>query len=253
VTRSVRTELLKIRTTRLVLGLLAFAAALTTLRAVLSAAQAGGSGHLAGPPLDTADGLTAVLTGTGFALLMAAVFGVIVATGEFRHQTATDTYLGTPDRSRVLTAKALAAAAVGVLFGLVAATITTTVGLSFAAAQGYPVTLSAGTIVRYALGAALGGALLAAAGVGVGSLVRNQLAAIIGVFAWGFLFEQVVGGLFESAAPYLPFTAAGTLAGAPLEGAAGPLPFAVAAVLVAAVAALLSGVAARTAVRADIS
>lgn len=252
--RSIRTELAKIRTTRLALGLLGFAAALTTLRSVLSSVRAGGrGGHMAIPPLDTAAGQTAVLSGTVIALLLAAVFGVTAATGEFRYQTATDTYLGTPDRTRVLIAKAVASAGVGALFGLVAAAITTTVGLSFVAGRGAAVVLPATTIARYALGAALAGALLAAVGVAVGSLVRNQLAAVVGVFAWGFLVEQLIGGLFDSAEPYLPFTAAGTLAGTPPGGSAEPLPFAAAAVLVAAIAAALAAVAARTTVQADVS
>jgi len=81
--RSVRTELLKLQTMRLPLVLLATAAGLTALVTILEAARAGGSGHMAAPPLNTAAGLTAVLSSTGFALLMAAVFGVTVASGEF--------------------------------------------------------------------------------------------------------------------------------------------------------------------------
>ena len=88
--------------------------------------------------------------------------------------------------------------------------------------------------------------------MGVGSLIRSQLAAIITVFAWGTVAEQIIGGLFGSIRPCLPFTAAATMAGSGLGGP-NPLPFAAAAALVAAVAALLTGVAARTTVRQDIT
>ena len=84
--RLVRIELLKLRTTRLTYGLLALAAALTALDPVLRAARAG-HGKLA--PLSTATGLTSVLTVTGFAMIIACVLGVTVSSGEFRHQTAT--------------------------------------------------------------------------------------------------------------------------------------------------------------------
>jgi ABC-2 type transport system permease protein len=252
-TLSVRTELLKLRTMRLPLGLLATAAGLTALVTILGAATAGGSGHMAPPPLNTAAGLTEMLNRSGFALLLAAVFGVTVASGEFRHGTATATYLATPDRVRVLIAKATAAAVVGMAFGLVAAGLTTGISLAFVAAKGYDVALAWGTIARFGAGAILGSGLLAAVGVGLGSLLRSQLAAIVTVFAWGLVVEQVIGGLFDSTQAYLPYTAASTMAGATLGGGTSPLPFAAAAALVAGVAALLSAVAARTTVQSDIA
>ena len=51
-------------------------------------------------------------------LLLGAVLGVTITSGEFRHQTATLTYLATPNRTRVLAAKMVAAAAAGAVFGL---------------------------------------------------------------------------------------------------------------------------------------
>jgi hypothetical protein len=72
------------------------------------------------------------------------------------------------------------------------------------------------------------------------------------VFAWGIVAEQVIGGLFTSIKPYLPYTAATTMAGSGADGAS-PLPFAAAAAMVAAVAALLAAAAARTTVRRDIT
>lgn len=63
-----------------------------------------------------------------------------------------------------------------------------------------------------------------------------------------------MGSLFTSIAPYLPYTAATTLAGATLgDKSVSPLPFAAAAALVAGVATLLSAVAAKTTVQRDIS
>jgi hypothetical protein len=78
------------------------------------------------------------------------------------------------------------------------------------------------------------------------------------------VIESVLGGLFSSIQPYLPYTAATTLGGTalgraafgPANGAsttAVPLPFAAAAALLAGLAVLLSVVAARTTVRRDVS
>jgi ABC-2 type transport system permease protein len=260
--RLVRVELLKLRTIRVSFGLLLTSAALTALFTSLEATRAG-NGQSGVAALNTASGLSTVTTVTGWSMMFAAVLGVIVANGEFRHATATLTYLAEPNRARVLVAKSLATALFGSLFGLVSAVIATGVGLAFVAGHGYPVTLSAATMVAHGAGALLGAALLAAIGVGLGSLIRSQLAGVIGVFVWGLVIESVIGGLFTSIRPYLPYTAATTLAGIKLGGAAfgpahnvaggSPLPIVGAAALIASVALLISAVAGRTTVRRDIT
>jgi ABC-2 type transport system permease protein len=261
VTRLVRIELLKCVTARLSYGLLAFAAALTGIFSAIEASRAGTGSSVA--PLYTYSGLSTIVTGGVWGLLFAAVLGVTISSGEFRHQTATLTYLATPDRTRVLAAKMAAAAVAGAVFGLAVYLVATGVGLGFVAGHGYPVSIGAVTFVRYGAGHLVGGALLGCLGAVLGSLVRSQLAAVIGVFVWAIIFESLIGGLFTSVRPYLPYTAGTTLAGTAL-GAAGfgpsravsggtPLPFAAATALLAGLAVVLAVVAARTTVRRDIS
>jgi len=254
---AIRTELLKLGTTRFTAGLLAAAAAWTALVASIESSRSGASGMV--PSLASAAGERDVLTSTGFALIVAMVFGAMVTSGEFRHRTATDTYLDEPDRARVLMAKTVVAALGGAMFGLVGTAITTVVGLGFAASKDDHVTLAASTIARYSAGAVLGAALLAAIGAGLGALIRGQVASIIAVFAWGFGVEQIVGGLLSSAAPYLPFMAAATMAGAgsggmpPLPKGLSPLPFAGVAALLVGVVVMFGLVAAQTSLRRDVS
>jgi ABC-2 type transport system permease protein len=252
-TRAIRTELLKLRTARLPWGLLGVALALTIVHSILFDSNAGGTGHTAIKSLATHAGQSEAISIPGEVLLFATALGVIVASGEFRHSTATSTYLAIPNRVRVLGAKVVAASAVGLLFGLACAAVTTIIGLSFTTTHGYDVVLSAATIARYAAGATIGAALLAAAGVGLGTLIRSQVAAIIAVFVWGFVMEQTIGGLYDAAQRYLPYTAARSLAGAELGGRTTPLPFAVATAFVAAIVALISVIAARTTLNADIT
>jgi ABC-2 type transport system permease protein len=211
VTRLVRVELLKLRTTRLSYGLLATAAGLTLLFCVLEASQAGTAKGVG--PLYTASGLNAVITGGVWSLLLAAVLGVTVSSGEFRHSTATLTYLAAPHSGRVLAAKAVAAACAGAVFGLVGYVMATGVGLIFVAAHGYHLAIDDATLARYAVGHVVGAALLAAIGAALGSLIRYQLAAVIGIFVWAIVIESIFGGLFNAVQPYLPCTAATTLAG----------------------------------------
>jgi ABC-2 type transport system permease protein len=257
--RLIRVEVLKLRTTPLVYALLATVAGLTALDAVVHVVQAG-NGKFG--KLDTASGLTDVVTISGFALVVSLVLGTVVANGEFRHQTATTTYLTSPRRGQVLVAKALAAAATGVVIGVVGSVVATAVGLIAVTADGSSIALAGTTMARYTAGAALGSALLAALGVGLGSLIRAELPVVVGNFLWGFFGESLLQNSVNVVGPYLPYTAATTLAGSPLgrsgfgfpnNSSVGALPFAVAAVLVAGIAVAVSLLAARTTVRRDIS
>lgn len=239
---TIRVELLKLRTGRMPLALLALAAGMTALIAVIQSARAGGNGSVV-PSLATHDGIIDIVTNTGFGRLIAAVLGITVASGEFRYSTATDTYLDEPNRTTVLAAKAVAAAVAGAFFGLVAAIVATGAALGYVGGAGYGLALGAGRIAKYAGGSVLGAALMAAVGVGLGSLVRNQIAAIIAVFAWVLAVEQLIGAVSDSIAAYLPITAASTVAGATSKAAMPPVPSLSAPLSFAAATALLTGIA----------
>ena len=254
-TRLVRTELLKLRTIRLTYGLLAAAAGLTALISILIASRTGHTAAVGGdivPSLSTQAGLIRVVTATRFGMLFATVFGVIVSSGEFRHGTATPTYLAAPHRNRVMIAKIVAAALVGLAFGAVASGVATAVGLGFVSAKGFAVALSTATMLRFAAGAAAGAALLAAAGTAVGSLVRQQVIAVVGVFAWGFVIESILAGLFPAEARYLPYSAAIAMAGRG-QGATTVLPMWGAAALLAGLGVVIALIASRTTVPRDIA
>lgn len=253
--RLTRVELTKLRSTGLPWVLLAASTALTLLLAILRATRSGtgGNARLAAGPLNTARGLSAALASPDYALILAMVLGAVIASGEFRHRTATWTYLAAPARARVLTAKCAAALAAGALFGLAASVANTAVGLSFVAAHGYHLALGPETIIRYAAGDTLACALVTALGVGAGTLIRSQIAAVITVFAWSFLIEGILGALTASVAAYLPYQAAISLAGAPLTGGGTPLPFAAAAAVIAAAALVLAAAAARITLPKDIA
>ena len=260
-TRLTRIELLKLTSTRLPWALLAASAALTALFTVIEAVRAGTSGGPA--PLSGYAGQAAVTAGGVWSLILAAVLGATVSSGEFRHHTATLTYLATPGRGRVLAAKTAAGAVAAAAFGVTGYVVTMAVTLGFVAGKGYHLAIGAATLAGWGLGHVAGAALLGAIGVAAGSLVRSQLAAMIGIFAWMVIIESLIGGLFEGARPYLPYTAATALGGVPLgtssfgpgRGVAGvtALPFAAGAALLAAIAVAGALAAAFTTVRRDIN
>jgi ABC-type transport system involved in multi-copper enzyme maturation permease subunit len=259
--RLVRIELLKLTSTRLPYGLLAASAGLTALFTVIEAVRAGTPG---GPAALTGyAGQAATAAGGVWSLILAAVLGATVSSGEFRHHTATLTYLATPGRGRVLAAKTVAGAIAAAVFGLTGYIVTLAVTLGFAAANGGHLAIGAATLADWGLGHVAGAALLGAIGVAAGSLVRSQLAAVIGIFAWMVVIESLIGGLFNGVRPYLPYTAATALGGVPLGTSGfGPgrgvsavtaLPFAAGAALLAAIAIAGALTAARTTVRRDVT
>ncbi len=257
--RLVRVELLKLHTIRATYGLGLGAAVITALFASLEATRAGRKVA----SIATAQGLSTVSTATGMAMIFAAILGVLLASGEYRHTSATLTYLATPRRSRVLAAKAIAAALVGLACGVLAAVVATGTALVYVSSHHDQVTLSTATLIAHIAGSGLGAALLAALGVTVGSLIRAQVPSIVGVLVWCLVVESILGGAVKAIRPYLPYTVATTLGGAKLgAGAFGPgysvtnqhaLPFVLAAVALAALGGVLGLLAARTTLQADIT
>jgi ABC-2 type transport system permease protein len=259
--RDIRVELAKLRTVRMSWGLLATGAALSVLFSVTQSSQAGtakGNG-----PLNTVSGFNSIVTGGVFGLLFAAVIGVFLITVEFRHQTVTLTYLARPNRTRVLVAKVVAGSLFGALSGVISYLIVLGTALSFTLSKGYKVPIGDATLARYGAGHLLAGALLAAIGVCVGALVRSQLVGIVAIFVWSILVESLIGGLYTSTRPYLPYTAATSLGGDALGGAAFgpahntgggvPLSFGASVALLAAIAVVLGVVGSRTTIQRDVT
>jgi ABC-type transport system involved in multi-copper enzyme maturation permease subunit len=122
--------------------------------------------------------------GTKFAVL----FGVVSATAEYRHRTITTSYLTAPGRAQLLVAKALVAAVAGAGYAIVCAACGV-IGISIA---GDTATAGWGAVLQVSLAAVLLFAMWGALGVAVGTVVGNQLAAIVGVLLYLILVEQVI-------------------------------------------------------------
>ena len=76
-------------------------------------------------------------SGQFFGLLLVLVVGMLLVTNEFHHQTVTTTFLTTPQRTRVITAKLVAAVLIGVLFWVVTTAINLVVGALWLNSAGY--------------------------------------------------------------------------------------------------------------------
>lgn len=147
--------------------------------------------------------ITTLLAQVGSAATFVLILGIIAVTGEYRHMTITSTFLSTPRRGRVLTAKMALYGVLGAIVALVTmAAVTVVLTLALLSADHAPITAS--SVATVAIGALIGFTLYAVLGVSLGALIRSQIAAIILALVWVLLLEALVGLAFPSAAKWLP-------------------------------------------------
>lgn len=118
-------------------------------------------------------------SGQFFGILLVMIFGVLIITNEYRHKTATATFLTTPRRTRVIGAKLVTAVIWGVVFCLVTAVISIPVGALFFGSRDLGVQLGNGDVIGALLLNALAFGIWAIFGLGLGTLLKNQVVAIV--------------------------------------------------------------------------
>jgi ABC-2 type transport system permease protein len=148
--------------------------------------------------------------------LFAALLGALTITSEIRHGTIRPTFLVTPQRGRVVAAKAAVCVLVGAVFGLVAAVIAVGTGTATLDGRGVELLVDTADAALLIAGGTIASALWAAIGVGVGAIVRGQVATLVGLCAWLLFVEGLLadatGGLGE-VGRYLPGAAAAAISG----------------------------------------
>ena len=119
-----------------------------------------------------------------------------------------------PDRLRFLTSKLLAYLLTGAGLGLVAMVVTLAVGVPWLSARDPPVDLlGAGDYVSLIVQGVALAALCGALGVAVGTLIRNQMAAVVGLLVYLFVLDPVLSLVSEDVAAYSPGGAISGLGG----------------------------------------
>lgn len=190
-TRLVRAELRKLFATRLWLWLLLAAMALGALFTSLTIAFSDGDTWT--HPLDSPAGQRTIFaSGQGAVAPLMMVLGAVAITGEYRHRTATTTFLATPKRGRVLAAKLLAFALVPVGYALAVLGVITAVALPWLAARDITVELGGNGIPGTMLGVIAAAVAFGLIGVGLGALIREQVATVVGVLIYLYVVEPVI-------------------------------------------------------------
>jgi ABC-type transport system involved in multi-copper enzyme maturation permease subunit len=209
VTAQLRSELLKQRTTRTNLVLVAWMVGLVLLVVALHVLSFG-----VGELSRQSNQMKILGLGTSIGALFASLLGAMSITGEFRTGTIRPTFLVTPRRTRVVAAKVVASMLAGIGVGLVAEALSAGAEAAGLAARGIHIELGGGDYAQLLGGGALAGAMFGAIGVGVGAVVRNQVAAVVGLCVWLLFLEPLLLGDVPSAAKYAPEASAGAIAGA---------------------------------------
>jgi ABC-2 type transport system permease protein len=187
--RLIAAELLKLRTTRTFWWLSLTAVGLPVVVVVIT---------LATSATTSQDDARSLLSNIGIAGLFMIILGVVGAAGEYRHGTVTSTFLVAPDRRRVVIAKGMAHGVGGLLTGVVAALLILAISLPWLSAQGHAVGalgLTTGDVAAIAGGSIVYAGLAAILGVGFGSLVTSQVAAVVVVLILISVVDPVVASL----------------------------------------------------------
>jgi ABC-2 type transport system permease protein len=213
----IRSEFRKLSTVRSPWLLLA-AGPLLVVAGVTGLVQSGGNVH--DPAVQSK-----ALAHVALAALFTLIFGIFAVAAEYRHGTVTDTFLSTPARGRVVTAKLGVYASVGAVAGLVSGVVAVVVTAAWWSAKGGSFSFSAAGSWRTLAGGVAVNVAFAAIGVGVGALLRNLALAIAAALAWIALVEGIAGQLAGTGlARWLPLRASEALGRADMTGTTGFLP-----------------------------
>jgi ABC-2 type transport system permease protein len=193
-------EVLKLRTTR-TLGLLLLGMIALTALAVTGAVILAANANL---DLQSEHGVRTVLHVSASGALFVLVLGAMISAGEYRNRTATDSFLTTPRRWRVVAVKLVTAAGTGLVFGALAAGTALAIAAHVYGLRGYTFPLSSSEAWRILAGAMVSASLLGALGSATGSLVRNQVGVIVGWLVWLTIAESIVVGLVPDIGRWLP-------------------------------------------------
>lgn len=214
----VAAEWLKLRTTRLLYGLIPATVAVS-LAAVVGSVLAADRSDIA---LDSTEGVRRILPVTGTGAVLVLIAGILITAGEYRHGTAVDTFLTTPRRHRVVAAKLAVGAGIGAAAGTLMSIACVAVSAALYEIKGATLSLDDAELWLTLTGTIAYTTLFALLGVAVGALVRNQVLAVGGVLAWIAIVEHILVNLLPDIGKWLPAAAGQAIVRTPLDGLLSP-------------------------------
>ena len=144
--------------------------------------------------------------------IFALLLGVLIITVEFRHKTVTTSFLVPPRRWKFVVGKLIMAGLAGAVLAVIILTATVLGGGLALSAKGGSFSALFHQLGAVAPGMILVFVLFALLGVGVGSLLTNQVAALIVCLGWFLIVENIIGGIWSGTTKWLPSGAAAAAA-----------------------------------------
>ena len=210
--RLIRAEIMKARTTDawwlFLIGFTVFTALALTINGVGHHYQLYPPPHVPGqaevvPALGqptsastpTAIAASMMTSGQFLGVLFAMFLGILLMTNEFAHQTATATFLTVPRRALVIVAKLAAAACFGALFWLISTVINGITTPFYLHSQHVSTAMTGWIVVRSVLLNLLAFVIWAIFGLGLGTLIRSQVTAVVAgvaVYLGGFAAVELI-------------------------------------------------------------
>jgi hypothetical protein len=173
------------------------------------------------PPLEGVEAARAtysLVNGVGYVFPL--IIGSLAMTTEFRHKTITQSLLVEPDRTRFLAAKLISVVPIGLAAGVVGVAATVLGGAPLLQIKGDGAMLGNGEVLLGLFFGVIVVALWAVIGVALGSVLSNQVAAIVVILAFTQFVEPIARVVLSQvdalagASSYLPGGAADSLIGA---------------------------------------
>ena len=202
-----RAELLKIRSTRTTIGLLVGLIGLALLFTILTCTLTPSAQLL------TEQDQSSLLSFGSIAGVFAALAGVMLFTSEYRFGTIRPTSLFNPNRTRLFATKVTAGVLSGLVFGVIGEGLVFSIGMIIFKIRGVSIVMSGANMTELIVGAIVGTALWGAIGVALGSVVPNQVGAVISLLAWGFVVENLVFGFLPKVGRFLPVHSSDSMMG----------------------------------------
>lgn len=154
--------------------------------------------------LDQQEAVDSVYANAISGYIFAIIIGIMLMAGEFRHGTAVATFLTAPRRGTVLTNKLTMAAIAGMLVMVIstaAGIAAGLIGMSFYPDAASP---SEDIFLNTMIAAVVSGAVLGIIGVALGTLIRNQMLAIVGALIYLFVIDPILLLVWPDAGKFLP-------------------------------------------------
>jgi hypothetical protein len=101
------------------------------------------------------------------------------------------------------------------VFGLIAAGLAAVVGTAVLSGRAVTIRLDGGDYALLLAGGAAAAGLWAVIGLGVGAMVRNQVASIVGIFVWVQIVENLLVDSVPAVSRFMPGALAQAITGQP--------------------------------------